>query len=139
MDVVYDVLAVDDELRVGRQAERGVQDRAVFGGIDVHAGEHVVAVLFEIRFTREREEELDGLGVDEVFGVVDVQIADVDGELASTGGVVGEQLPEIACGEDRLVSLQRLPGLSSGDVLAAARDVGAHEPTLGLHGVARAR
>ncbi|SKZ30699.1 Uncharacterised protein [Mycobacteroides abscessus subsp. abscessus] len=116
-----------------------MQDRAVFGGVDVHACEHVVAVLFEICFTREREEELDGLGVDAVFGVVDVQITDVDGELAPTGGVVGEQLPEMAFGEDRLVSLQRLPGLSSGDVLAAARDVGAHEPTLGLRGVARTR
>ena len=43
-----DVLAVDDQLGVARQPQRGVQHRAVLRGVDVHAGEHRVAALFEV-------------------------------------------------------------------------------------------
>ena len=42
-----DVLAVDGQLGAARQPQRGVQHGAVLRGVDVHAGEHRVAVLLE--------------------------------------------------------------------------------------------
>ena len=42
------VLPVDHQLRVARQAQRRVQDRAVFGSVDMRAGEHRIAAPFEI-------------------------------------------------------------------------------------------
>ena len=45
--VGHDVLAVDGQLDALGLPQRGVQDRAVLRGVDVHAGEHRVAVLLE--------------------------------------------------------------------------------------------
>ena len=42
------VLPVDHQLCVARQAQRGVQDRAVFGSVDMRTGEHRIAAPLEI-------------------------------------------------------------------------------------------
>ena len=49
-----DVLAVDDERRVGRPPQRGVQDRAVLGAVDVLAGEHRLDALRQPALARRR-------------------------------------------------------------------------------------
>ena len=58
------------DLEVVKVAERDVQHRAVFRGVDVLASEHLVADGLDIRFTVEVEEgRQDGLG-DQVLGEV---------------------------------------------------------------------
>ncbi|SKV90695.1 Uncharacterised protein [Mycobacteroides abscessus subsp. massiliense] len=42
------VLPVDHQLRVARQAQRRVQDRAVLGSVDMRTGEHRIAAPLEI-------------------------------------------------------------------------------------------
>ena len=58
-----DVLAVDDELALlgCRAAQRGVQDGAVLGGVNVLAGEHGVAALLELHLAGKIAQQLDGL------------------------------------------------------------------------------
>ena len=65
-----DVLAVDDELAflACRTAQRGVQDGAVLGGVDVLAGEHGVAALLEFHLAGKIAQQLDGLVGHQVLG-----------------------------------------------------------------------
>ena len=74
-----DILAVDDQLGVSGQPQRGVQYRAVFGGVDVHSGEHLVAALFEVGRPRQLDQQAQRLAGDAVLAVVDVEIAEARG------------------------------------------------------------
>ena len=92
MHVLDDVLAVDDQLGVAGQPQRGVQHRAILRGVDVHTGEHLVAALLEVGGPGQVEQQLQRVSGDAVFAVVDVEIADGDGELAAAIGIVVEEL-----------------------------------------------
>lgn len=88
-DIRHGVLAVDHDgaglLR--RTAERGVQHGAVLGGVDVHAGIHLVAALLEVDGARKVAQELDRLIGHQVLGEVEAQIVHVKGKLLHAGGV----------------------------------------------------
>ena len=61
----------------------------------MHAGEHLVATLLEVGGTGQVDEQVQGLAGDAVFAVVDVEVADGDGELAAAIGIVGEELAQV--------------------------------------------
>ncbi len=48
MHVLDDVLPVDNQFNVSRQPQRGVQNRPVLRGVDMHPREHLVAPLLLI-------------------------------------------------------------------------------------------
>ena len=87
-----DVLAVDDELALlaCRAAQRGVQDSAVLGGVDVLAREHGVAALLELHLASKIAQELDGLIGHQVLGQVEVQVTGVKAQLVHALGIGGE-------------------------------------------------
>ena len=87
-----DVLAVDDQLGISGQPQRGVQYRAVLRGVDVHPGEHLVAALFEVGRPGQVDQQSQRLAGDAMFAVVDVEVADVQGEFAAAIGIVVEEL-----------------------------------------------
>ena len=89
MDVLVDLLSVDLEGGggAGGAAQRGVEHRAVLGGVDVGAGEHGVAVRLHADLTGELLQELEGLGGHEVLGQVDVEVRGVGAEALRTLGV----------------------------------------------------
>ena len=91
MHILDHVLPVDDQLGVARKPQRGVQHRAILRGVDVHAGEHLVAALLEVGSPGQVGEQFQGLAVDAVFAVVDIKVADGEAELAAAVGVVGEE------------------------------------------------
>lgn len=95
VDVGHHVLAIDDQLGVGRQAQCRVQDGAILGGVDVDAGEHRVALVLETGLTGQAEQQLQRLAQHAMLGVIDVQIADVDGQFAASIGVGREDLPQM--------------------------------------------
>ena len=74
MDVFDDVLPVDDELRVLRGAEGGVEDGAVFRLVDVDAVEHVFDGVLQAGLFGQLQEQGDRLVRDAVLGVVEIQI-----------------------------------------------------------------
>ena len=92
MHVGDDVLAVDDELALlaCRAAQRGVQDGAVLGGVDVLAGEHGVAALLELHLAGKIAQQLDGLISHQVLGQVEVQVTGVKAQLVHALGIGGE-------------------------------------------------
>lgn len=113
MHVGDDVLAVDDELALlaCRAAQRGVQDGAVLGGVDVLAGEHGVAALLELHLAGKIAQQLDGLISHQVLGQVEVQVTGVKAQLVHALGIGGEPGLEVdTLGlELLLMGLERLP------------------------------
>ena len=108
-----DVLAVNDELAflARRTAQRGVQDGAVLGGVDVLAGEHGVAALLELHLAGKIAQQLDGLIGHQVLGQIEVQVTGVKAQLVHALGIGGEPGLEVDTFglELLLMSLERLP------------------------------
>ena len=89
------VLAVDRQ-GVGRgAAQRGVQDGAVLGDVDVLARVHAVAQLQDAGLLSEGEEVAHQRGAHEVLRQVDVQVGSIEGESLGAVGVVREQLAQV--------------------------------------------
>ena len=73
VDVLDDILAVDMQGGRLRQAQRGVQNGAVFGDIDVITAEHGGTAAGQVALLRELHEQLQRLGRDAVLRVVEEQ------------------------------------------------------------------
>ena len=125
--VGHDVLAVDAQLDAARLPQRGVQDRAVLGGVDVHAGEHRVAVLLEAGRRREIDQQFQRFAGDPVLAVVDVEVADRQRQFSAPGRVLVEQFADVFIANLIMMPRQGLPCWSGRDI----RDVllvGGHTP-----------
>ena len=85
VDLGDDVLAIDDDRGVARGAQGDVEDGAVFGDVDLLAGEHGVDALARLRLVGEVDEQTEGLVGDAVFGVVEVDAGGVDGRGVRRG------------------------------------------------------
>ena len=94
VDVSHDILAVDDERASlsGRTAQRGVQDGAILGGVDVVATIHGGTTLLKTHGAAEVSKQLDGLVGDEVLGEVEVQVGRIKGELLDAVGISREPI-----------------------------------------------
>ena len=61
------ILAVDDERRIARGAQGGVQDGAVFSVVDLFAGEHGVPLRLDTALARKACEQFKRAPVKAVF------------------------------------------------------------------------
>ena len=106
MHVGNRVLAVHGQ-GVGRgAAQRGMQDGAVLGDVDVLARKHAVAQVRHARLLGEREQVVQQRGAHEVLRQVDVQVGGLEGELLRAFGVIREHLAQIGLkGVGQLVEL----------------------------------
>ena len=111
-----DVLAVDGQRRIGGKAQRGVQNSAILGGVDVFACEHGVALAFDVCGSGQFDQQGESLAGDAVLAVVDVKIRGGEGEGAPSVGVIGEQSSEMSIGNLGVVIGQFLPGIRAGDI-----------------------
>ena len=116
MYVSHHVLPVDRQRGVGRQAQRGVQYCAVLGSVDVLAGVHGVATLFESGRPCQVHQQHQRFAGHPVLAVVDVEVADRQCQLGAAGRVLGEELAEVFSGDLIMVAAQRFPGRRRGDV-----------------------
>jgi hypothetical protein len=78
VDVGYDVPPVDLDVGVARCAQRGVQHRAVLGHVDALAGEHRLDARRQVGRPRDVEQRGEHLVGDQVLGVVEVEVADLE-------------------------------------------------------------
>ena len=86
------VLAVDlDRVALVEVAERGVEDGAPLGRVDLLAREHLLDLFLEIRLLRELDEGLHDLFVDAVLRVVERPARGLDGEFRGSRLVLREQ------------------------------------------------
>ncbi len=95
MNIVYDVLSVDGEVVVGRGSKGGVEDRAIFGRVDVAAAEHVPDLVFETGGARKRKESIQNLVVDQMLGEVHREVPGLEREAVDTFGVGFELRPQV--------------------------------------------
>jgi hypothetical protein len=111
-----DVLTVDGQRGTARVTQCGVQHGAVLGRVDVHAGEHRVAVLLQAGGAGQIHQQRQGLAGDAVLAVVDVEISYGHGQFGAPGGILCEKFTQVFLADLVAMTLQRLPGGSGCDV-----------------------
>jgi hypothetical protein len=82
----------------------------------VLAREHRVPACLQVGTARQFEEQPEGVAVDAVLAVVDVQVAGRDGELLPACRVLLEELSKMDGLNLSVMITQFLPGSGSGDV-----------------------
>jgi hypothetical protein len=91
-----------------------MQHRAVFGDVDLLAGEHPVAPAFDIGGLREVEQQPQRLAVDALLGGVDQQIVEPIAVAGETIGLGAEEVAQMPAARGFRMRLQRLPGRQIG-------------------------
>ncbi|MNQ37658.1 hypothetical protein D3C85_512090 [compost metagenome] len=116
----HHVDAIDRQLVADRAAQGRVQGRTTFGRVDDFAIEQRLDRALEVDFVGQAHQQIAGLGVDQVFRIVEKQAATAEGELSKTLriGIEGFAHAEILHG--LAVVIQRLPGGQSGNVVRSA-------------------
>ena len=97
------------------------------------AGEHRVPAFLEVRGAGQVDQQGQRFPGDAVLAVVDVEVADGHGELASAIGVFGEQLPQGGLGDLVVVVAQRGPCGTGGNVCGHSTDPSAGRGPEGVH------
>ena len=99
----HDVLAVHDDRRAARRAQRDVQHGAVLGHVDLVAAEHGVDALAQAALLGESTEQRQRLVGDAVLRVVEVEAGGFRRQALAAGRVVGEERAQMQAA-DRLRS-----------------------------------
>ena len=107
----HHVLAVDANRVFALVAECGVEHGALFGGVNLFAGEVLLAHVFEVRGLEQVLELSHGLVGDDVLGVVQEESAGFQAELLGTGRVLREEFLHVPSLGDFGVGLEGLPFL----------------------------
>ena len=94
-DIRLDVLAVDRDALAAEVAQCRMQHGAVFGDVDLLAGEHGGGAAFEIGGPGQPFQQVHGDGIDGAFRPVDQQIAVGGGECRETLRIGGESLAPV--------------------------------------------
>jgi len=115
---------VDCQGLVLGHAQRHVQDGAVFGGVDVLAGEHRVAPGLHARCPRHVEQQPQRLVGDPLLGIVQAEIGSRGVETLPSAGVVGEQTPQVEPPALGLEVLSQRPPLPSGCEIHVGQSTG---------------
>ncbi|MCY1249169.1 hypothetical protein D9M72_626780 [compost metagenome] len=116
----HHVDAVDRQLVANRATQGGVQSGASFGGIDDFAIEQRLDRALEVDFVGQAYQQVTGLGVDQVFRIVEKQAAATESELGKTLRVGVERLAHVEILHGLAVVFQRLPGGQGGHVVGGA-------------------
>ena len=97
LDVGIDILTVDRECRRSARGspQRGVEDGAVLGGVDVLAGDHRGIPLRDAGLLGQTHERSDDLARHEVLRQIHVQVGQLEGELIHPAAVVGEPAAQV--------------------------------------------
>ncbi len=78
VDVGHDFAPVHHDRPVGAVAQRDMENRAVFGAVDLVAGEHAVAPAFQIGRPGQIAQQSQRFGVDALFGEIHQQVVEAE-------------------------------------------------------------
>ena len=106
----HHVLAIDQDGRILRGAQRGVQDGAFFGDVDLVALEHGVDARAKAAFVGELQEELERFVGDAVFGVVEEDAEGFQTQALAALRILGEELAQVQRLHLGEVGFEGLPG-----------------------------
>ena len=97
VDVGHDILAIDQDRRVGAVAQCGVQHGTAFGDVDDIAGKHRVALLGDFRSLGDGLQAVQHLVVDGAFRIIEQHVVKCDAVFGETLGIARESSPYICC------------------------------------------
>ena len=83
---------------------------------------HRIAALFQPGRAGQIHQQCQRLAGYPVLAVVDVEVADGQGQFPAAVGVLGEELPQVLVGDLAVVSGQRRPGGSGRGICAHSPD-----------------
>ena len=116
-------MPVDPYLRVAGGAQRDGEHGSVLGHVDLLTGEHRVDPRPQSAPLGEGEEQPQGLGLDPVLRVVEVDVADLGREARGAPGVGREEVAQVDVADLRVMGAERLPLLEIGQDAAFRRHV----------------
>src|SRR5262245_31450016 len=114
VDLGHDILAVDDDRDSARRAQRDVQDRSIFGHVDLVSPEHGIDALTQAALLSQSAEQRDRLVRDAILGVVEVDAGRLRGQAFPACRVAGEERAQVPLADAVPVGFQRLPRLARG-------------------------
>ena len=95
MHLRNDVHAIGEDLLTFGGAQRDMQNRALFGDVDLVAREHGVDVLAQAGLLRQLKQQPHRLAGDAVLRVIEVETQRLQREVFATLGILGEELPKV--------------------------------------------
>ncbi len=126
MDLGDDVGAADLEAHRARHPERDMQYRAVFGDVDVRAGEHPGPVFGQPALVREGDQVPQGLVGDALLGVIELETGAVGAQSRAAVGIGPEQLAQMHAVRCAPVGIERVPGGVAARAVGGAAGVIGH-------------
>ncbi len=96
IDARHDVLSIDLDRAIGAVAEGDVQNGTVFRDVDFVAAEHAVTPVFNLGMLGQVKQEAQGFLGDPVLGIVEQDIAEVEGKFLEAFRISGEQVPHMS-------------------------------------------
>jgi len=114
VDLGNDIFSIDKDGFGLRRAESDVEDGAVFGDVDLLAGEHGFGALAQAGLFGELLQQAEGFVGDAVLGVVEKKSCTFHRKTRAAVGVGGEELAEMGFADRVEVGLKSFPGWSAG-------------------------
>ena len=119
-NVLHAILTVDDKRAFFRDGatQSCVQDRAILGGVDVHAFKHGMHTILQLKLTRKVEQELMRGIINQIFGEVKVNVFEFKAIFFDAIGVVFEPRAHVDARFFELIDVccKLFPGLSLGRI-----------------------
>jgi hypothetical protein len=91
----YDVFAVDDDGRLSRRPQRHMQDRPLFGDVDLVSTKHGVDSFLEAAFFSQLKKKLQRFIRDSILRVIKIDSRSLRGHTFATFRIVREQFAEM--------------------------------------------
>ena len=114
VDIRHHIGAVDLDAGAARRAQRDVQYRAAFRGVDLLAGEHRIAAFHHAALFGKLQQQPQRLIGDAVLRVVEEEARAFGREALRPAGIVGEQIAQMDVLDLRVMRRKRLPGRRGG-------------------------
>ena len=115
MNLGHNVLAVDQDRRAARRAQRHVKHGSVLRDVDLLATKHGVDARAQAGLLGEAEEQGQRLIGDPVLRIVEIDAGGLGRQPFTAAGIAREQLAEMNGADFVMVFFERLPGWPLGD------------------------
>ena len=104
MNFGYDIFPIDDNRRLSRRAQRYVQNRPLFGDVDLIPTKHGLDSLLKAAFFSQLKKKLQCFVGDAIFRVIEVNPSRFCRHTLAALGIICEKLTEMKFADLLIVS-----------------------------------
>lgn len=119
IDRRHDILPLNQDGTPGTIAQRNMKGRPLLRTIDRRPRKHATDFFFKIALSGKIAQKPEGLSGNAIFGIVEQQIFELEGEIPESFGILREQIAHVHFGYLLMMFLQLLPCLRLGQHLAS--------------------